>query len=45
VNGISNNEIVQGEISNNVVGISYGNTLQVIITPAANNIVGALGYQ
>jgi hypothetical protein len=41
VNGISNNQIIQNETVGNVVGITYGNVLQVVITPVANDIIGS----
>lgn len=40
VGGISNNEILAGEIKNNITGIAIGNVLQVTIIPASNNIIG-----
>jgi hypothetical protein len=40
VGGISNNEILVGEIKNNIVGISIGNVLEATIVPASENIIG-----
>lgn len=40
VGGISNNEIIPGEIKNNIVGISIGNVLEVTIVPSSQNIIG-----
>jgi len=40
VGGISNNEILVGEIKNNIVGITIGNTIEVTILPASQNIIG-----
>jgi len=40
VGGISNNEIIPGEVKNNIVGIAIGNVLEVTILPASQNIIG-----
>ena len=40
VGGISNNEVLVGEIKNNIIAIAIGNTLEVTILPATDNIIG-----
>jgi len=40
VGGFSNNEILTGEIRNNVIAIAIGNVLEVTILPASQNIIG-----
>ncbi len=40
VGGISNNEILPGEVKNNLLGIAIGNILEVEIIPASKNIYG-----
>lgn len=40
VGGISNNEILVGEIKNNIIGIAIGNVLEVTILPASQSIIG-----
>jgi hypothetical protein len=40
VSGFSNDEILVGEVRNNVVGITMGNVLEVTIVPASGDIIG-----